>query len=284
MAGTLSLRALTGSRRQSLGMQTRIDRLFRTWLTWQLSAGWQREEIHTWSGQVRSGTYEDERYTISAAIGQQVQRMGLLTAGIWAEDVRARTIDGLFPVNANLNLRGFVLRTVIDSQDRLPFPTSGVRHEFLYETTPDIFGSVNSYVRLFLSMESFTTFGRHTLHPRIIFGTADATLPFVNWFRLGGMDTFYGYARDQIRGRQVFLLSGEYRFRIPWRPVAPVHLSMRYDWGGGWNEADKVAFSDLISGIGFKVSLDTPIGPLEAAWGLREGGHNRFYAGLGFHF
>jgi len=284
MAGTLSLQALTGSRRQALSMQTRIDRLFRTWLTWQLSAGYHREEIHTYSGQVRSGTYEDERYTMSAAIGQQVQRMGLLSFSVWAEDIRARTVTGLFPVNSNLTLRGFALRTVIDSQDRRPFPTAGVRHEFRYESTPDIFGSVESWVRLYLSMESFATFGRHTLHPRVIFGTADATLPFVNWFRLGGMDTFYGYARDQVRGRQVFLLSGEYRFRIPWRPVAPVHLSARYDWGGSWNEADQMALSDMVSGFGLKLSLDSPIGPLEAAWGLREGGYSRFYAGLGFHF
>ncbi len=284
MAGTLSLRGLTGSRRTSLGMQARIDRLFSTFLSWQLAAGWDREEIHTYAGQVLNGTYEDERYSLSATVGQQVQRMGMLSFGFWAEDIHARTIDGLFNVSSNLNLRGFLLRTIIDSQDRRPFPTSGVRHEFLYESTPGLFGSESSYVRLFLSMESFATFGRHTFHPRILFGTADATLPFVNWFRLGGLDSFYGYARDQIRGRQVLLISGEYRFRIPWRPIAPVHLGVRYDWGGGWEEADEVAFSDLISGIGLKIALDSPIGPLEVAYGLREGGYGRFYAGLGFHF
>ncbi len=284
MAGTLSLRGLTGSRRQSIGMQTRIDRLFNTYLTWQLAAGYDREEIHTYSGQVRSGTYAEERYSISAAVGQQVMRLGLISLGIWAEDVSARTIDGLFPLNSSHTLRGFALRSVIDTQDRQPFPISGVRHEFVYESTPDLFGGGVSYVRLFLSMESFLTFGRHTLHPRIVFGTADATLPFVRWFRLGGMNSFYGYARDQIRGRQVFLLSGEYRFLIPWRPVAPVYLSVRYDWGGGWQEADRVALSDLISGIGFRLSLDSPIGPFEIAYGLREGGFGRFYTGLGFPF
>ena len=30
--------------------------------------------------------------------------------------------------------------------------------------------------------------------------------------------------------------------------------------------------------------IDSPIGPLEVAYGLREGGNGRFYVGLGFGF
>ncbi len=251
----MSVRALTGSRRDAIGMRSRIDRVFRTYLTWQLEAGYGREEIHTYQGEELTGTYQAESYHIAAAIGHQVRRLGLLSVGFR------------------------------DTQDRTPFPTEGVRHEFSYVTASDVHGlDPVTHVRLLLSMESFHTSARHTFHPKFLFGTADNTMPFARWYRLGGLDSFYGYSRDQLRGRQILLLSGEYRYLIPWGPVAPLHLSMRFDWGGGWEEADNAAFTDMISGFGVKASLDSPLGPLEIAWGIREGGHSRVYAALGFRF
>jgi len=61
-------------------------------------------------------------------------------------------------------------------------------------------------------------------------------------------------------------------------------LSLRYDLGGGWEEAADAALNDMINGVGIKVSLDSPVGPLEVAYGIREGGYGRFYMGLGFRF
>ncbi len=141
-----------------------------------------------------------------------------------------------------------------------------------------------SHVRLLVSVESFHTTGRHTFHPRFVFGTADHTMPYARWYRLGGIDSFYGYSRDQLRGRQILLLSGEYRYRIPWQPVAPLHISARFDLGGSWEEVDRATFTDMISGFGIKASLDSPLGPLEVAWGMREGGYSRVYVALGFRF
>lgn len=284
MGGNMSIRGLTGSRRHQLGMETRIDRVFRTYMTYMLSAGYSREEIYTYSGQNRTGTYEEKRYHLSVAIGQQVRRLGQVSLGLKAENISVSTLEGFFPADASHQIREFELRTVVDTMDRTPFATRGVRHEFIYETAIDALASDISYVKMLLSMESYHTAGRHTLHPRLFFGTADNTLPHVLWFRLGGLDSFYGYARDQVRGRQVLLISGEYRFQIPWRAVAPLLISARYDWGGAWEEADQVAFKDMISGFGIKASLDSPLGPLEVAYGVREGGYGKFYIGLGFHF
>jgi outer membrane protein assembly factor BamA len=98
------------------------------------------------------------------------------------------------------------------------------------------------------------------------------------------MDSFYGYYRDQVRGRQVLLISGEYVYRIPWRPIAPLLLSLRYDWGGGWEDSLALTMKDMIAGIGIKVTLDSPVGPLEAAYGVREGGYGKLYLGFGFHW
>jgi NTE family protein len=283
--GKMSLRALTGSRRSSIGMHTRLDRVFRTYLTWQLDAGWGTEEIHTYQGEERTGTYQAERYLISAAIGHQVRRLGLLSVGFRAEDLDTWDINGVISRDAEHRFREIELRSIIDTQDRSPFPTEGVRHEFSYVTASDAHDvDHTTHVRLLLSMESFHTTDRHTFHPKLLFGTADHTMPYARWYRLGGLDSFYGYSRDQLRGRQILLLSGEYRYRIPWRPVAPLHLSARFDWGAAWEQADVAAFTDMISGFGIKASLDSPLGPLEIAWGIREGGYSRFYAALGFRF
>ncbi|MFC1499523.1 patatin-like phospholipase family protein [Candidatus Zixiibacteriota bacterium] len=283
--GKMSIRALTGSRRSSLDMQTRIDRLFRTFLSWQLNAGYGLEEINTFQGEELTGAYQTERYHIAAAIGHQVRRLGLLSIGFRAENLGTERVSGLTSYDATHQFREVELRSVIDTQDRTPFPTEGVRHEFSYVTASDAHTVESiSHVRLFLAMESYHTRGRHTFHPRFVFGTGDHTMPFARWYRLGGIDSFYGYSRDQLRGRQVLLLSGEYRYRIPWQPVAPLHLSLRFDWGGSWEEIDNTAFTDMISGLGIKASLDSPLGPLEVAWGMREGGYSRVYVALGFRF
>ena len=66
--------------------------------------------------------------------------------------------------------------------------------------------------------------------------------------------------------------------------MAPLLVSLRYDLGAGWDEADQAAGHDLTCGIGIKASLYSPLGPLEVAYGLREGGYGRVYLGLGFRF
>lgn len=284
LAGKLSVRALTGSRRTELGFVTRLDRLFRTFLTYQIQAGYFKEEIHTFEGSLMTGTYEERGWRLIGAVGQQVRRFGQVRFALKAEDLEASSIEGNSFADVSHRIRGFELRSVVDTLDRIPFPNRGVRHEFWYETSSDALDGDVSYVRMSLSLETFITLGRHTFHPRLLFATADNTLPLVRWFRLGGIDSFYGFQRDQLRGRQILLLSGEYRFRIPWGPVAPLHLSLRYDWGGAWPDAQAFELADMTSGAGIKISIDSPLGPLEAAYGIREGGHERFYLGLGYRF
>lgn len=284
LGGKLRIRGMTGSRRGALEAETRIDRLFHTFLTYRLRAGYYRDEMYLYSGEDRIGATEEKTLHFSASVGQQVRRLGQLSLGLKAENVSVSTIEGMGLPDATYNIRGFEFRSIIDTQDRTPFPTSGVRHEFIYETASDALDGDISYVRLLLSMEWFNTFGRHTFHPRFLFGSSDNTLPPIRWFRLGGMDSFYGYARDQVRGRQVLLISGEYIFQIPWGPVSPLLLSLRYDWGGGWEDSLSLAFKDMIGGFGVKAALDSPIGPIEIAYGLREGGYDRLYLGMGFRF
>jgi outer membrane protein insertion porin family len=201
-----------------------------------------------------------------------------------AEDVRVSAVEGIGLPDATHRIRGFELRSIVDTQDQTPFPRNGIRHEFIYETATDALNSDISYVRLLLSMEWFNTIGRHTFHPRFIFGSSDNTLPPVRWFRLGGIDSFYGYYRDQVRGGQVLLISGEYIFRIPWRPVSPLLLALRYDWGGSWQDSLSFALKDMIGGVGIKMAIDSPVGPLEVAYGIREGGYGKLYFCLGFHW
>ncbi|MFO7768250.1 MAG: patatin-like phospholipase family protein [bacterium] len=284
IGGKLRVRALTGARRQSGEVETRLDRLFETFLTYRLKAGWERRRIHYYRGEERTGSYEDENWTLSASVGQQVRRLGQVSLGFKVEDVVARAVEGAAIAPVTHRIRGFELRSTVDTLDRTPYPTSGVRHEFAYETSADVLDANISYVKMYLDLETFVSRGRHTFHPRFYFATADNALPAVRWFRAGGMDSFYGYSLDQLRGRQILLISGEYRFRIPWGPVAPLVLSARWDLGGAWGDPLDMALGDLVNGGGLKLGIDSPVGPLEAAWGIREGGYERFYLGLGYRF
>jgi len=77
-----------------------------------------------------------------------------------------------------------------------------------WETASSIGAGDIGYSKLFLSYEWFSTYLEgQTLHPKIVFGFADQTLPLSQQFYLGGEDSFYGLNEDDSRGRQIFVIN-----------------------------------------------------------------------------
>jgi outer membrane translocation and assembly module TamA len=62
-----------------------------------------------------------------------------------------------------------------------------------------------------------------------------------------------------------------------------VYWSLRYDLGKTW-EGEAIKLKKLQSGLGIKFSLDTPLGPLELAYGGVSPNRNKAYLALGLFF
>jgi NTE family protein len=84
---------------------------------------------------------------------------------------------------------------------------------------------------------------------------------------LGGQESFFGMRDNEFRGRQIFLTSLMYRYKLPFIIFFDTYLKARYDLGSTWEQQEQIRFKDLRHGIGGSVSFDTPIGPAEFAVG-----------------
>jgi NTE family protein len=158
--------------------------------------------------------------------------------------------------------------STIDTQDKYPYPESGIYFMGSYETAQSILGGEVSYNNIHVEYKNFFKLAdRHVFSPKIEFGFADKTLPIAEQYSLGGQESFFGMHDFEYRGRQVFVASLLYRYKFPIKIFFDTYLKLRYDLGSAWAEQEQIRFKDLKHGIGAALSFDTPIGPAEFAVG-----------------
>ena len=98
-------------------------------------------------------------------------------------------------------------------------------------------------------------------------GFADKTLPLSEQYSIGGQNSFFGMRENEFRGRQVFIASLEYRYKLPVKIFFETYFKLRYDLGSAWDEQEQIRFKDLRHGLGATLSFDTPIGPADFSIG-----------------
>ncbi len=283
-----------GNRDGKLGFKLRDDRIFTTYLTFDLQGyyTWQVNPIKNPDGS--SGSYREERRGARFQVGQQLKRLGQFIIELRHENVKDMVQEGAFAFPQNIELRTFAIRAVADKRDRIDFPTKGINNYWAWESGNKLFlGSTEPYTKILVNLEGYYTFkNRATWHIRTFFGVGDRSLPFSENFRLGGLDEFYGLYENEYFGRQLFLLSGEYRFNLPLKKFfsnnfmfRDFYLSARYDFGGVWTDPQLVFSSeDFFSGLGAALEIDTVLGPLKFALGHLTSGRTLGYISLGLNY
>jgi len=137
-----------------------------------------------------------------------------------------------------------------------------------YETAASVLGGEVGYSNLGFEYKNyFSLSSQSVICPKISFGFADITLPLSEQYSLGGQESFYGMNYSEYRGRQIFLTSLMYRYKLPFTIFFDTYIKARYDLGSIWAEQEQIRFKDLRHGIGGAISFDTPIGPAEFAVG-----------------
>ncbi len=275
-----------GDRDQKLAVQFNANRLFKTYITSQVTVKQDYARRFQYESFIGVGEYERRTSGAHISLGTQIARLGILSGFMRLEKTRIRGLSGRGFDPGDLIVNTIGITTVVDTRDRVPFPTRGKFHTFFYEISSGRFlGADISYFKVQNQLSTYWTWhNRSTFSPRLIWGTSDLTTPFSEQFKIGGEESFYGLRDDEWQGRNMLLGSLEYRYSLPWTKYLSLFLSARFDFGAVWKNSIEVKSSDFISGRGAALTLKTPVGPLSMAFGRGSTGNKRFYFSAGYNF
>lgn len=244
----------------------------------------------------KTGEYRNLRNGgLSFLVGTQLKRTGTIYAQAVFENQEILNKSNSVFLTEKLRIIKLKFGGSFDTEDVLPFPTTGSLLNFFYETSNNILVGNLSFSKFYFSYEQYIPVANsHVLKPKFIFGFADKTTPLTEHYSIGGDKSFFGMADDELRGRQILEASLEYRYLFPYRIFFDTYFSIRYDIGNVWQVTDDIRFKDLRHGIGLTTAFDTPVGEVSFSAGrsfLVKNGFNKnslifgpynFYFSIGY--
>ncbi|TFH00697.1 MAG: hypothetical protein E4H13_06795, partial [Calditrichales bacterium] len=292
-AHILYLNGRYGDMDRYIGFNYRVDRFFETNFTMnmKLMYDWKRMPL-IFAGE-EEGEYREQRNGVRFGLGVQLKKLGQISVDLRLENVKVSPFSGDLTesqkqkVTQNSELRTLTVKSVTDKRDDIAFPKSGIYNLWFWETAnQNIAQGQEKYTKTYINLEGFYSYlSRHTLHFRGQIGIADQTLPFSEWFRIGGLHDFIGLHESEYFGRQVLIGTIEYRYRLPISIASDLHLAIRYDIGGIWENPDLVLKrEDFFNGYGGWIGMNTILGPLFIGYGEMSSQNGIFYISLGYDF
>ena len=273
----LGLFLFGGTRNGAYILDYTAYRILNTYYTYKLSAYYKFNDVQVYSNTTSStgntytgnylGEYKQIYYGGSIALGTQLEKFGkLIFTGKYQVD-QVRNIDGNVVNPYKTDLIGLKIGAVVDNQNKYPYPTDGLFFNGFYETAQGL-GADAGYILLSADLKYYFSIGSQSVvSPRVQVGFGDKTLPLSEQFSLGGQYSLFGAYQDQYRGRQIFLASLMYQYKLPFKIFFDTYTWFRYDMGSTWAQQETIKFKDLRHGIGGSISFDTPIGPADFSVG-----------------
>lgn len=278
IASELGAQFFGGPRNRLFLGEFTANRIFDSYLTFSLRGYYDLRDVNVYETKAstnptiwernRTGEYRTVKEGVRLAFGTQLERLGFVKVEGRIENQRYWNIFNTPISEDRFGIAALKVGTTIDTQDRFPYPRSGVEMNIFFESAFYRPKRGKGFSKFDLSYELYKTLGtRHTLRPKILFGIGDETLPITEQFSIGGQQNFFGLREDDALGRQLMILSLEYRYRSPFSLFFDTYLKVRYDLGSTWSDPDEIKIKDLKHGIGVTLALDTPIGPAEFSVG-----------------
>lgn len=274
----LGLSLTFGSRDKEYVLDYRVRRIFHTYFTFNAAIFYKLKDIFTYRNdpntsekywkRVEDGEYRQMRYGGLIGFGTQMERLGNIIFEYRYEKHRVNELITGGYVPGQFPLAIFKVSTMIDTKNSATFPTLGMFLSIAYESALKNLGSNVSFTKLSINYENYISiFSNHTFGVKLFFGAADATLPLTEQFSIGGINSFLGLRQYDSRGRQTLQLSGEYRFRLPFKIIYPTYTSFKYQLGMISSVPQELKLIDMRHGFGFQIGIDSPIGAVNAAIG-----------------
>lgn len=276
--GELGLIFSGGLKNRSIVLEQKSNRIFNTYLTYKINAFYKFNDVKIYNdvptssyknfSRAEAGEYRQIFYGFSLGVGTQIGRFGnIIFEGKYQSD-KTKVNYGQPVDSVDLKIFSVKASTTVDTQDKYPYPESGIYFSGSYETAQNTLGGEVSYSNILVEYKNYFKIAEgHILSPRIKFGFADKTLPVTEQYSLGGQESFFGMHDYEFRGRQIFLTSLLYRYKLPFQIFFDTYLKLRYDLGSVWPEQNQIKFKDLRHGVGATLSFDTPVGPAEFSVG-----------------
>lgn len=303
----LGLIFLTSAKDRGVQLEHRSNRIFDSYFTYKLNAFYNFEDISAYRdkpqtsksrfSREKSGEYRQIFLGASFGVGTQVERFGNLIFEGKYQINRAKSILESPILPQKNTLVSLKANATIDTQDKYPYPENGIFFNGFYETAQTFLGGDIGFTNVGFDYRNFLRLSSvSVLSTRINMGFADKTLPLMQQYSLGGLDSFFGMREDEYRGRQLFLTSLMYRYKLPFSIFFDTYVQARYDLGNAWEIQEQIKFKNLKHGIGFGISLDTPIGPADFAFGRSflftkdlpknpiSWGDVQFYFSIGYYY
>jgi len=293
-----SCTAHTGQRRNLLMLENRNNRVYKSLYAFSLKAYslfWKRP---TYSKHSLLLDYEDKRFGTIVSVGQQMDKLGNAMLQFKSETIRTHYAPSANIENTKKELRSVVIRSLIDSYDRYPFPRNGYMNLIYVESASEVFGGSEQFAKIYWGTSVARTYARkHTVSGSFSVGTADPSIPDIEAFTLGGDATrlncydtdsagshfyadFPGLADEEKRGTRMAVGKISYRLFIP----RAFYLDFIYSIGNVWERGATITARSLMQSYGITGSFATFVGPLSCGWGITSEGDDWLYLSSGWEF
>ena len=296
-----------GLKSQLISLEHIAPRIFKSFFTYRLKFFYNGKQIFTYKrkktnndhiiANVIDGTYEASYLGGELSFGRQIEKLGVLFVGWKFMRDKIYGINNYSGDAYSKLISALTANLTIDSRNIVPFTTSGVYLNLFYETANNQFASEIPYTKFGGDYKGYFSLSKvSTVVSSVKLGFGDQTLPLSEQFFLGGEDLFYGMRENEAHGRQIFVTSLKYRYKLPFKIFFDSFVSFRYDLGNIWENYYKIKFKDLKHGIGLALSLKTPIGPAKVSVGksftfkntfdknIIARGPFQFYFSIGYYF
>ena len=274
----LGLFLFGGARNRAYILEHIAYRILDSYFTYKLSAYYKFNDINVYNTSISEtgntfssnsvGRYRQIFYGASLSLGTQLEKFGkLIFTGRYQFD-QVINKEGNTAEPYKTKVVGLRIGAIVDNQNKYPYPEDGLYFNGFYETAQSFLGGNEGYLIVDADLRYYHKFtSRHVISPRIKVGFADKTLPLSEQFTLGGLYSFFGAHENEFRGRQIFLTSLMYQYKLPFKIFFDTYAWFRYDLGSTWSVQEQIRFKDLRHGIGGAISFDTPIGPADFSVG-----------------
>ena len=111
--------------------------------------------------------------------------------------------------------------------------------------------------------------------------TVNGTTPIYSIFELGGLFDLSGLDRNELTGQHAARIGGLFYRRLNDLAVLPAFAGISLEYGGVWEDRSAISSASARLGGSVWIGVDSPIGPVYAAYGRAEAGEGAFYLFLG---
>jgi NTE family protein len=282
-----SLFGLIGDLEKGAEFKLYSVRLLNTLLTYRFALYYQERWDRYYQQFSQTDNYLTIRRGLNFVLGQQIARLGSISAEFRWDNISIFSEKSTFPFADNYKIRSFTVRSVVDKRDKLPFPNKGVYNHWYWETgNKKILGGSSSFTHFYISLEGFYPLF-NSLNYRIkgTAGSGDLTVPFSEFFTLGGKTDFPGLYERERFGRQIASWQNELRYAFSWDFPLDLYLGANFNIGTVWESSeDPIKKSDFLTSWSVYLAVNSLIGPIQIRYGRLTNIRDMIYFSIGYDF